>query len=78
MIGARMYPSKSKRPVIVVIERHVSRDIKAVRCVEPNRCPFHIWPMYGAWIPSDHGLVNKSKLFDLKSTRIMDGQHEST
>jgi hypothetical protein len=73
MVYARMYPSKSTIPEIVRVERHITRDIKGVRCVMANRYPFHVWPITGEWIPSDHGFVQKRALFDLRSDRVIEG-----
>lgn len=70
MVYAKYYPGKSTRPTIVRIQRHITRDVKGVQCVEENRYPFRFWPLTGEWIRTREGFVKKSNLFELRSTRI--------
>lgn len=77
MVYAKFYPAKSTRPTIIKIQRHITRDVKGVRCVEENQYPFRFWPLTGEWIRTNEGCVKKSNLFELRSTRIRYGNKPS-
>jgi len=70
MITAKTYPPKSTQPVIVAVERHISRDVKGVRCIEENRYPYVDSDVTGTW-SVDCGRAVKSNLFDLQSNRTI-------
>lgn len=71
MVIAKLYVSKSTRPVEVRVTRHISRNVKTVLCIEEDRYPFHYWDKTGSWVSSSKGFAIKRDLFDVRSTRII-------